>query len=176
MINRKENFALASSGAKIMEKSGGIQGAGKILNDIRDDYSIAQCDQPKEFVVSLSEDLNLEALEFVNYEEFSSSINEFYLFGSDEFPAKQWKKLGYFKSKNSYSQDWELFKMTNPYHVRYIKIKWISHRGSSPYCCTTQIRVYGNTMMSQIKKTLKKEFKENKVQKRDSEVKIAKEK
>ena len=76
------DYASKSAGALILEKSSSFKGTSNLLNEDKDKYAIAPCEEKKFVVVGLSEDILVKQIILANYERFSSRVEEFQVLGS----------------------------------------------------------------------------------------------
>ena len=98
-----------------------------------------------------------------NSEEFSWTIKDFELYGSDTFVShdQKWDKLGSFTAKKLNNQ-WQSFKFKEAW-VRYLKLIWKNSYGNHYYWTLSQIKAWGRTMVQGLKENLKNIDKESKV-------------
>ena len=113
---------------------------------------IGRCEEQKEIVFSLSEEIYLEEIEMRNLEEFSSSVKNFKVYASEKFPAEKWTFVGEFESEED-SKYWQFFGL-DPAWARYVKLVWLDSHSEEDLCCMTQLRVCGRTMMQGLKQHL----------------------
>lgn len=139
------NYAAASAGAKILGKSDGMKSAHTLLLGDVDKYMMAPCKQRKWFIVQLSEDIMLQRIAVANYEHYSSGLKDFQVLGSDTHPTDKWLLLGQFRARNV--NDRQVFDISKPVWVRYLKFRLLSHYGSEYYCTLTYAHAYGGTML-----------------------------
>ena len=66
---------------------------------------IGRCEESKEIVFSLSEEVYLQQIEMRNLEEFSSSVKKFRLYGSEKYPEEAWTFVGEFEAEEE-SKNW----------------------------------------------------------------------
>ena len=100
----KHNFASQSSGASLIEYPRDSDGASGILSSSKDKYLIiSSLSSNKNFLISLSEDAIIDQFMLMNSEEFSWTVKDFDLYGSDTFVSRdqKWTKLGNFTAHKS---------------------------------------------------------------------------
>lgn len=73
------NFASHAAGAVVINFSpDSSKGYHNLLNDDRDKYATAPCNEKKWVVIGLSEDVLVSTVIVANYEKFSSKLKVFY--------------------------------------------------------------------------------------------------
>ena len=156
----KHNFASESSGASLIEYPRDSNGASGILSGSKEKYLIIQSTSQKSFVISLSEDAIIDTFMLMNLEEFSWTVKEFDLYGSDSYVShdQKWDKLGTFTAQQL-NNEWQTFKFKESW-IRYLKFEWKNYYGSHYYCTLTQIKACGRTMVQGLKENLKSIEKE----------------
>jgi len=156
VVEQKTNFASFSSGAKVVSFSPNMKNTESVLMDNTDKYMMLPCDVKQWFVISLSEEVNVESVELTNLEHYSGWINEFQLLGSETFPTDSWVLLGTFKAlKKHGSQQFELNNdIDHTLSPRYIKVNVLSHYGDEYYCTLSSISVYGKTTMELLRSAM----------------------
>ena len=137
------DYASKSAGALILEKSSSFKGTSNLLNEDKDKYAIAPCEEKKFVVVGLSEDILVKQIILANYERFSSRVKEFQVLGSQTMG--KWVDLGTYTAKAGNGK--QTFDLLEPAWARYIKFKFRTHHGSEYYCTLSQIKVHGSTML-----------------------------
>ncbi|KAM3143146.1 hypothetical protein pb186bvf_004732 [Paramecium bursaria] len=155
------NFASLFGGAIILEKSNGLKSVKNILQDSEDNYMISECGlQNQYFIISLKEEIQLDTIQFVNMELYSSTINNFKIYASVLYPTDEWDFLGQFQAQDT--NQWQTFQ-TNPNFLRYLKIHIIDFHKNDHYCIITQVKVFGQTVIGDLvesHKRLKNDFKQ----------------
>lgn len=96
---------------------------------------IGRCEERKELVISLSEEVFLEQIEIRNLEEFSSSVKRFRLYGSEKFPVDEWTFVGEFEAEEE-SKNWQFFNLDSTW-ARYVKLVWLDSHSEEDLCCMT---------------------------------------
>ena len=137
------DYASKAAGALILEKSSSFKGTSNLLNEDKDKYAIAPCEDKKFVVVGLSEDILVKQIILANYERFSSRVKDFQVLGSQTMG--KWVDLGTYTAKPDNGK--QTFDLVEPAWARYIKFKFHTHFGSEYYCTLSQIRVHGSTML-----------------------------
>ena len=92
----KINYASRDKGADVLEYSPSAKGAGALVLKDQDKYCITPCNEKLFVVLQLSEDLTMEKFVLANYEQYSSMVKDFQVFGSLKYPTEEWKLLGNF--------------------------------------------------------------------------------
>ncbi|ETV94399.1 hypothetical protein, variant 1 [Aphanomyces invadans] len=156
---QRQNYASKDSGATVLDHAPGTKGSVNLLVPDKDRYMLIPCASEKKWVVvSLSEDIHADAIAIANYEKFSSPTRDFLVLGSINYPSDTWVVLGNFTASHRNGE--QLFEFHESHHVRYIKLRMMSHYGSEYYCTMSQIRVFGRTftqVISQLEKTIEAE-------------------
>lgn len=137
------DYASKSAGAQIIEKSSSFKGTSNLLNDDRDKYAIAPCQDKKFVVVSLSEDIRVEVIKLANYERFSSTVKDFQVMGSQTLG--KWADLGTYTAASGHGE--QTFPLKSTTWARYLKFKFLTHHGAEYYCTVSQIKVHGSTVV-----------------------------
>ncbi|ETV86353.1 hypothetical protein, variant [Aphanomyces astaci] len=153
---QRQNYASKDSGATVLDHAPGTKGSVNLLVPDKDRYMLIPCATEKKWIViSLSEDIHADEIALANYEKFSSTTREFLVLGSINYPSDTWVVLGNFTAANHNGE--QLFEFHEKHHVRYIKLRLMSHYGSEYYCTMSQIRVFGRTftqVISQLEKNI----------------------
>ena len=150
------NFASSSSGASLLVSPKEADGAKNILKDGKDAYMVLPWNSKKSFIISLSEDTVIDKFLLLGGEEFSSSIEYFDIYGSNEYNSEneKWEKLGHFMASKEFFRKWQSFKVKSTW-IRYLKFEWKTSYGSYSYWTLTQIKVWGSTMVQGLSEKLK---------------------
>ncbi|XP_074272634.1 SUN domain-containing protein 4-like [Silene latifolia] len=142
LVGGKYNHASAGKGAKVLDFNKEAKGASDILNKDKDKYLRNPCSVEEKFVViELSEETLVDTVEIANFEHYSSNLREFELLGSLVYPTQTWVQLGSFSAENV--KHAQIFTLSDPKWVRYLKLKLLTHFGSEFYCTLSSIEVYG---------------------------------
>ncbi|TMW64064.1 hypothetical protein Poli38472_014181 [Pythium oligandrum] len=153
---KRQNYASLDAGATILDSSPELKSTTSLLVPDKDRYMLMPCEKPRKWVVvSLSEDVHADAISIANYEKFSSTIKEFLVLGSVNYPTDTWFVLGNFTAAQQNGE--QIFHLDSQHHVRYIKLRFFSHYGSEYYCTLSQLKVYGRTF-TQVISQLEKEI------------------
>jgi hypothetical protein len=137
------DYASKAAGAQIIEKSSSFKGTSSLLNDDRDRYAIAPCQDKKFVVMSLSEDIRVEVIKLANYERFSSTVKDFQVMGSQTLG--KWTDLGTYRAASGHGE--QVFPLKNTTWARYLKFRFLTHHGAEYYCTVSQIKVHGSTVV-----------------------------
>ncbi|RHY21211.1 hypothetical protein DYB25_006129 [Aphanomyces astaci] len=130
---QRQNYASKDSGATVLDHAPGTKGSVNLLVPDKDRYMLIPCATEKKWIViSLSEDIHADEIALANYEKFSSTTREFLVLGSINYPSDTWVVLGNFTAANHNGE--QLFEFHEKHHVRYIKLRLMSHYGSEYYC------------------------------------------
>jgi hypothetical protein len=147
------------SGATILDQQGVIN-AKSILSKSNEDYLILkQCDEHanNSLVIHLSEDVTVDSILASNHEEFSVNLQEIQFFGSNDYPPKKWinlKSIFPREGEDSHLLELDMHPETQKM-IRYLKVIMIGQDGNQLYCTLTNIRIYGKSMHSVLKETLR---------------------
>ncbi|KAG4302747.1 hypothetical protein PCANB_001046 [Pneumocystis canis] len=163
-VSSKERFNYASvdCAATVLEANSEAKGYSSILSSDKDQYMLNKCSAVNKFVVvELCNDILVDTIVLGNLEFFSSTFKDFRISVSDRYPVEesQWKELGAFTAMNI--KDIQIFTITNPLiWAKYMRIDFLTHYGNEFYCPITFLKVYGTTMIEELKYD-DNEFKEN---------------
>ncbi|OIV92638.1 hypothetical protein TanjilG_17989 [Lupinus angustifolius] len=136
------NYASESKGAKVVAHNKEAKGAKNILGKDHDKYLRNPCSVGGKFVViELAEETLVDSVKIANFEHYSSNFKEFELAGSLSYPTETWATLGNFIAANVKLA--QIFKLSEPKWVRYLKLSLLSHYGSEFYCTLSVVEVYG---------------------------------
>jgi hypothetical protein len=142
------NFASQAAGAVLLDKSPGSKGYHNLLHDDKDKYGISPCEFKKWVVIGLSEEVQITAVELLNFEKYSSMLREFQLLASSSYPTDEWINLGTYSAKPQLgSQTFHITDLSEA-HTRYIKVKFLTHYSNEALCTLSQIKVYGTTVIA----------------------------
>jgi len=110
--------------------------------------------------IGLSEDIMLESVSLASYEMYSGAMREIRLLGSTTFPPgpQGWKELAIFEAKQVRGE--QRFKVSAGTWARYVKLEFLSFHGSEYYCTLSEIRVFGQTLVENLKTDLDGRFPE----------------
>jgi len=147
------NYASDSKGAKVVAHNKEAKGATNILGKDHDKYLRNPCSVEGKFVViELSEETLVDSVKIANFEHYSSNFKEFELAGSLSYPTEEWSILGKFVAANV--KHAQVFKLSEPKWVRYLKLTLLSHYGSEFYCTLSVVEVYGINAIERMLKDL----------------------
>ncbi|ESW30584.1 hypothetical protein PHAVU_002G165300 [Phaseolus vulgaris] len=147
------NYASESKGAKVVAHNKEAKGATNILGKDHDKYLRNPCSVEGKFVViELSEETLVDSVKIANFEHYSSNFKEFDLAGSLSYPTEEWSVLGRFIASNV--KHAQVFKLSEPKCVRYLKLTLLSHYGSEFYCTLSVVEVYGINAIERMLKDL----------------------
>ncbi|KAI9003747.1 UNC-like C-terminal-domain-containing protein [Gaertneriomyces semiglobifer] len=152
MISKQRfNYASFDCGALILSHNPGATSATSILHNNKDAYMLNKCSSKRFITVELCDDILVDTVMLANFEFFSSMFKDFEIAVSDRYPPKHdWTVLGRFRARNV--RDFQYFKVDNPrIWARYLKVTFLSDYGHEYYCPLSNLRVYGTTMMEEMK-------------------------
>ncbi|CAI5710864.1 unnamed protein product [Peronospora effusa] len=154
--HKRQNYASLDAGATILDAAPDTKSPTNLLVPDKDRYMLTPCSNSRKWVViSLSEDVHADAIAVANYEKFSSTVKDFIVLGSINYPTDTWLVLGNFTATHTNGE--QIFQLDAQQHVRYIKFRFLSHYGSEYYCTLSQLRVFGRTftqVISQLEKSI----------------------
>lgn len=115
---------------------------------------------PIEIVIALKEEVSIEKIVIKSNEYYSSSINEFVVYGAFSLEradkAKEnWLKLVEAKAKNAAGE--QHFRTINKV-IRFLKLRVVSAYGDWKYFTMTQIKVYGSSLYTEAMNHKEKEM------------------
>jgi len=149
------DFASGAAGARVINASKAVQGAGNILGDNPDRYLMTPCkNKPKWVVIQLSEDIKLEEIGFENFEHYSSGFKDIQVLGSEKYPTKSWILLGDFVLQDS--RETQFFSTTDPAWVRFLKLRFLSYHRDHHFCTLTGVHAYGTRVIEDLEKGIVK--------------------
>lgn len=164
----EQNFALSSSGAKLVEQRGGIYSGAGCLSKSKDQYTSFVCSpknmRAKSLTIGLAEDALVEKVELYFFESFSARVKSFTIWLSLDGHDLSWvnggKHIAEEKSKK------QIFTLPKASVARRVKITFHdSYDSPYHYCTISQIVVNGKTYSSyaaqQTKKFLTEELIKN---------------
>jgi hypothetical protein len=161
------DFAAEKAGAKVIDTSSAlIVGADNLLEANRDKYMMLPCKEQLAWVViQLAEDVTVCRVQIANLEFFANSFQDIQLLGSSIYPTNAFVSLGTIKANNSNAV--QSFRITEgrSSHVRYLKIKFISHYESSSqyyYCTMTSFQVFGVRALEKLEREINMREEESK--------------
>ncbi|KAI3639329.1 hypothetical protein MIR68_002859 [Amoeboaphelidium protococcarum] len=148
------NYASFDCGAIIRQSDSSTQHATSILNaNNKDTYMLTVCsDQNEErFVtIELCQDILIDGVVIANLEFFSSMYSRINVYISDFYPPVQWTHLAVLDTVNN--RDLQLFQIEESVMwAKYVKLQFVGHYGSEHYCPLTLVKVYGSTMMEDLR-------------------------
>ena len=128
----------------MLEHTEKADGASNLLMNAKDKYLIVPCHEKLFVVIQLSEDIMMEKFTLGNYEKYSSTVKDFQVFGSLNYPTSEWRHLGDFTALSA--QGDQQFGLRSS--VRYLKFKFLTHHGAEHFCTLSQIKVHGTTAVA----------------------------
>ncbi|TPX45863.1 hypothetical protein SeMB42_g03877 [Synchytrium endobioticum] len=148
------NFASFNCAAKILQSNPEAKSATSILMESKDGYMLNKCSATDKFVVvELCQDILVDTIVLANLEFFSSMFKDIRVHVADRYPPKGpdgWKLVGTFTAKNI--RNFQSFRIKNPLiWARFLKIDFDTYYGNEFYCTLNVLRVYGTTMMEDVR-------------------------
>ncbi|KAJ1336511.1 hypothetical protein BSLG_007295 [Batrachochytrium salamandrivorans] len=151
--NEKERFNYASfdCGALIRAVNPEASSTISILSNSKDKYMLNKCSADKFVEMELCDDILVDTLILANLEFFSSMFKDFKAYVADRYPPNSgWKLIGAFTAENS--RERQIFKIDHPaLWARYLRIEFLTHFGQEFYCPLTMVKVYGTSMIEDVK-------------------------
>ena len=100
------------------------------------------------FVIELCEPIQVSSLELANFELYSSTPKDLVIYGSQNYPTREWTSLGtYTASDERNLQHFDVKDQQD--FMKYIKIEMQSHYGSEHYCPLSVVRAFGTTLVEE---------------------------
>ncbi|EGG20850.1 SUN domain-containing protein 2 [Cavenderia fasciculata] len=155
------NYASAECGATVLATNREAREVSSILHSSKDRYMLNECGTDQWFVIELCEEIGIQIIELANYEFFSSMFKTFTVYGSQQYPSMQWDSLGNFTANNVRKPQY--FALKEKYWYKYIKIKFLTHYGNQVYCPISDIKVYGSTMVEDLKAGMENDINMQKI-------------
>ncbi|OMJ72754.1 hypothetical protein SteCoe_28735 [Stentor coeruleus] len=142
------DYAAIDSRGKILDNSRDIYGAKGILIKDKDKYLLVPCQKVEKWVdISLSEDILIDEVMFLQGEIYSSPFKEIEIWYSFHYPTDNWEFLSTIILKpDSLPQKFHV----NTVWVRYLKIIMKSYYGNEYYCTLSQFSVFGTTLLQNL--------------------------
>lgn len=146
-----ENFALKSSGARVVKTAGGVLKPSAFLSPDETSYVSFPCKtggKSKVFIdVYLQEDALVEKVGLTFTESYMAFPRVFEILLSSKAGDDNWRSVGIFSVVRDENKQW--FTLEKPGLARWVKIKIIDSYDSPHYYCTiTQFIVTGKTYLS----------------------------
>ena len=149
-VSERFNFASFDCGALILANNPEAKSATSILMKSKDQYLLNLCSANKFIEIELCEEVLVDTLVLANLEFFSSVFKKFTIYTSSSYPPQQWQKMGAFTAKNV--RTLQTFAIPPPFAwAKYLRIAFETHYGNEYYCPLTVLKVYGTSMMEDVK-------------------------
>ena len=150
------NYASGFNGARIIESHPEARGTHHLLFDDTEKYMLIPCNaQRKLFTVQLSREIQLSKVSTVNYEYFSSTVQNFTVVGAPSFPCRppdcRWHIMGHFQA--ALSRDVQYFSVPKHLPVRFLRFFWGSSYGTEKWCTMTAFQAYGIDILEDLLQT-----------------------
>lgn len=117
----KKNYASPDCGAKVLDANGEASNSMSILKEDKDAYMLNPCNVQAWVVVELCERIQIDSIDFANFEMFSSTPEILALYVSNRYPAREWEKVGEFHAKPE--KHVQNFPLTEKYYAKFVKVK-----------------------------------------------------
>lgn len=145
------NFALRSSGARIIESRGGFINPKTVLNSVKDQYTSFPCkiiaNKPPSIEIQLQEDALVDQISLVFLETYTGYVKHFQLLLSLDGKPDTWISSRVLKAVKG--QRLQSFKLEKAVIARRVKFQVLSsYYSPSHYCTITQLIVNGKTYLS----------------------------
>jgi len=139
----KKNFASTECGAKVVGSNPESNGAKNVISSSRDEYMMNKCGDKIWFAVELCESIKAMRLELANFELYSSVPNEFRVWMSNVYPAKEkdWELFGQFSAEDT--RGVQTFHSTKGVFGKYAMVEVLSYHGEEHYCLVSHFRIFG---------------------------------
>ena len=140
------NYASAYLGAKVVDHHNDAKGAHHLLVEGSEKYMTIPCQsERKRFTIQLAREIEISMIQLSNEEYFSSSIKNFTLIGSRQYPCRppecMWRVLGSLQA--AHTREAQLFTIAKHPPVRYVRLLWVSQWGREKTCSMSTFQVYG---------------------------------
>lgn len=175
--HKKERFNYASfdCGSLVLASNRGSSGASSILLNVKDKYMLNECSTKEKWVeIEFCEEILVDTIVLANYELFSSMFKEFRVYVNNRHPPSTkspWRFIGQFTARNVrgkqvctqslkgslLAQDssrflLQSFDIENPMiWAKYLRLEFLTHYGTEFYCPFSQLKIFGTTMMEEVK-------------------------
>ena len=151
------NYANFDSGARVLQAHKSTKGARNVLNWDPDTYMSTKCKVRKKWLVfELSEMIRIKKIHIANLEQYSATFAKIQVMTNNEYPEGEWMLRGSFIAKDNHQgQDFH-FKEPYPWG-RIVKIRFLTHHGDEHYCTVSRVKVFGTSMLQDIKKEMEDE-------------------
>ena len=88
---------------------------------------------------------------------YSSTVRQFLVLGSHQYPASEWSLLGKFEAGPEFGE--QTFVLPQKVWARYLKFRFVTHYEDEFYCTLTVIRVFGSTHIESIRQEIEESSK-----------------
>ena len=120
-LSNKKNYASPNCGAKVVAANNEAQHSSAILKEDKDAYMLNPCNVQAWLVVELCERIQLDSIDFANFEMFSSSPGLFTVHVSNRFPTREWELVQEFNATSG--RQIQNFPIKDIFYAKYIKVK-----------------------------------------------------
>ena len=120
-MSNKKNYASPNCGAKVVAANKEAQHVPAILKEDKDAYMLNPCNARAWLVVELCERIQLDSIDFANFEMFSSTPALFTVHVSNRFPTRDWDQVqeGFEAKAGRQVQN---FPIKEIFYAKYIKV------------------------------------------------------
>ena len=119
-LSNKKNYASPNCGAKVVAANNEAQHSSAILKEDKDAYMLNPCNVQAWLVVELCERIQLDSIDFANFEMFSSSPGLFTIHVSNRFPTREWEFVQEFNATSG--RQIQNFPIKDIFYSKYIKV------------------------------------------------------
>ena len=120
-LSNKKNYASPNCGAKVVAANNEAQHSSAILKEDKDAYMLNPCNVQAWLVVELCERIQLDSIDFANFEMFSSSPGLFTVHVSNRFPTREWELVQEFNATSG--RQIQNFPIKDIFYAKYIRVK-----------------------------------------------------
>ena len=120
-LSNKKNYASPDCGAKVVAANNEAQHVSAILKEDKDAYMLNPCNVQTWLVVELCERIQLDSIDFANFEMFSSSPDLFTVHVSNRYPTREWELVQEFHAMPG--RNVQNFPIKDTFYAKYIKVE-----------------------------------------------------
>jgi len=124
-LANKKNYASPNCGAKVVAANGEAQNKNSILTEDKDAYMLIPCNIKAWVVVELCERIQLDSIDFANFEMFSSTPKRFTIHVSNRFPTREWVHVDEFEATTG--REVQTFNVKDKFYAKYVKVALLFH-------------------------------------------------
>lgn len=119
-LANKKNYASPNCGAKVVAANSEAQNKNSILTEDKDAYMLIPCNIKAFVVVELCERIQLDSIDFANFEMFSSTPKRFTIHVSSRFPTRDWVHVDEFDATTG--REVQTFNVKDKFYAKFIKV------------------------------------------------------